>query len=181
MDRPTSVRLRRATLADAPTLSRWSRDRDVIAATTDDPDADAAFGGADWAEELAADCEHSFHLIAEEDGRPVGAMQVVDPHLEPTHYWGPIEPGLRAIDVWIGDAADRGRGLGARMMREAHALCFADPSVSAIVIDPLESNARAIRFYLRLGYVDEGARLFDGDDRCRVMRLTRAAWDAHGR
>lgn len=136
-----------------------------------------AFAGTEWATEIAADSDLSYHPIADEDGRPVGAMQIIDPHLEPTHYWGDIEPGLRAIDVWIGDPADRGRGLGAAMMAQAHALCFADPAVTAIVIDPLASNTRALRFYRRLGYVEEGIRLF-GEDRCLVMRLHRAAFTA---
>ena len=39
------------------------------------------------------------------------------------------------------------------MMRLAHERCFADPTVTAIVIDPLASNTRAIAFYHRLGYV----------------------------
>ncbi len=174
-----ALHLRRATLEDAAQLARWDRDPDVIACTTDDPEAELAFGGLDWQAELAADTDTSFHLIAELDGRPIGAMQIIDPHLEPTHYWGEIEPGLRAIDIWIGDPADRNHGLGAAMMAAAHALCFADPAVGAIVIDPLASNVRAQRFYRRLGYVDQELRWF-ADDHCRVMRLTRAAYQARG-
>ena len=178
LDETARIRLRRATPDDAEVLTRWDRDPDVVACTTDDPEAEVAFGDHDWREEIGADSDVSFHVIAEEAGRPVGAMQIIDPHREPTHYWGDVEPGLRALDVWIGDPSDRGRGLGAEMMRAAHALCFATPDVTAIVIDPLESNTRALRFYRRLGYVDAGPRIFDGVDRCRVMRLTRAAWAA---
>ncbi len=172
------VVLRRAAVDDAAVLDRWDRDPDVIAATTDDPDADVAFDEPDWVAEIEAASDVSFHLIAEVDGRPIGAMQVIDPHLEPTHYWGDIEPGLRAVDIWIGDAADRNRGYGEQMMQIAHDLCFADPTVTAIVIDPLESNERARRFYRRLGYVDIGPHVFgDGDD-CIVMRFERATWEA---
>jgi aminoglycoside 6'-N-acetyltransferase len=169
------VRLRRATRDDVPVLERWDTDPDVIAATTDDDVAKRAFGGLDWEEELRHDSDVSYHLIAEVDGRPIGAMQVCDPHVEPTHYWGAIEPNLRAIDIWIGAATDRNKGYGREMMRLAHERCFADPAVTAIVIDPLASNTRAIAFYQRLGYVMVERRMF-GDDDCLVLTLTSDAW-----
>jgi aminoglycoside 6'-N-acetyltransferase len=86
-----------------------------------------------------------------------------------------IEPNLRAVDIWIGAETDRNKGYGSEMMRQAHAHCFADPAVAAIVIDPLASNTRAIAFYQRLGYVTLERRMF-GDDDCLVLRLTRDAW-----
>ena len=171
----SEVCLRRATLNDVPVLEHWDADPEVIAATTDDDTTERAFGGLDWRAELSHDSDVSYHLIAEIDGRPVGAMQICDPHLEATHYWGKIEPSLRAIDIWIGAEADRNKGYGREMMRLAHERCFADPTVTAIVIDPLASNTRAIAFYQRLGYVAVGRRMF-GDDDCLVLTLTRHAW-----
>lgn len=108
-------------------------------------------------------------------------MQIIDPHLEPTHYWGEIAPNLRAIDIWIGAPEDRGKGYGAGMMRLALALelCFADPRVTSIVIDPLASNVRAHAFYRRLGFRPLGRRRF-GDDDCLVHELTRRDWEAAG-
>lgn len=41
---------------------------------------------------------------------------------------------LRAIDIWIGGAADLGKGYGTEMMRQAIARCFADPAVTAFLI-----------------------------------------------
>ena len=153
-------------------LEQWDTDPDVISATTDDDEVDRAFGGLDWGRELSLSTDVSYYLIAELDGRPIGAMQVIDPHEEPTHYWGDIEPNLRAIDIWIGAPDDRGKGYGAEMMRLAHELCFADPKVTAIVIDPLASNTRAHAFYRRLGYRPVERRKF-GDDECLVHRLSR--------
>jgi len=167
------IRLRRATDDDVPTLERWDTDPDVIAATTDDDDVERAFGGLDWHAELSQSSDDGYYLIAELDGRPIGAMQIIDPHEEPSHYWGEIEPNLRAVDIWIGAPEDRGKGYGAEMMRLAHDLCFADPRVTAIVIDPLTSNTRAHAFYRRLGYEPVERRVF-GDDECLVHRLTRA-------
>ena len=169
------VRLRRATLDDVRWLALWDTDADVIACSSDDPNATVAFGGIDWREELLAQDEHSEYLIAELDGRPIGAMQIIDPHLESTHYWGQIAPNLRAIDIWIGSAQDRGKGRGEQMMRLAIERCFADARVTGIVIDPLASNERAHRFYRRLGFEPVGRRSF-GEDDCLVHELKRERW-----
>jgi aminoglycoside 6'-N-acetyltransferase len=169
------VTLRPATLADVPTLDRWDREPDVISATSDDPDAEKAFEGAYWPDELAMQSDVYRYYIAELEGRPIGAMLIIDPHLEPTHYWGEIEPNLRAVDIWIGAAADRGSGYGEQMMQLAFQRCFEEPKVTAILIDPLNSNTRAHRFYQRLGFEPVGRRTF-GDDDCLVHRLTRAEW-----
>jgi aminoglycoside 6'-N-acetyltransferase len=174
------VRLRPATPDDAGLLAGWDREPHVIACSTDDPNADIAFGGIEWREELSGQSPVSFHLIAELDGRPIGAMQVIDPHLEPTHYWGEIEPNLRAIDIWIGPKDALNRGYGTRMMTLAIDDCFAAPEVTAIVIDPLATNTDAHRFYQRLGFEPVGRRMFDTDD-CLVHRLERATWEARPR
>jgi aminoglycoside 6'-N-acetyltransferase len=171
----STVTLRPATPADVVWLDLWDRDADVIACSTDDPHATVAFENTDWSDELAAQNEHSQYFLAELDGRPIGAMQICDPHLEASHYWGDIAPHLRAIDIWIGAAADRGNGHGTEMMRLALEHSFADPRVTAIVIDPLASNERAHRFYRRMGFRPVGRRLFGGDD-CLVHELTRHDW-----
>lgn len=177
-DRPKpAVVLRPATPHDADLLAAWDREPHVIACSTDDPQADVAFGGIEWREELTASAYDSFYVIAEVAGEPVGVMQVCDPHTEPTHYWGEIEPGLRAIDSWIGPAAWLNRGVGTEMLSQMLDRCFADPTVHGVVIDPLATNVAAHRFYQRLGFVPMGRQLFDDDD-CLVHRLTRADWKA---
>ena len=102
-------------------------------------------------------------------------MQIIDPALEESHYWGDIGPDLRAIDIWIGSPGDLGRGYGAEMMRLAIERCFAAAGVTAIVIDPMVSNTDAHRFYERLGFRRIGRQMFDDDD-CYVYRLERRDW-----
>lgn len=168
--------LRPATPADVPHLERWDREPHVIAATSDDPDADVAFEDAEWLEEISNDDPASAYFVAEIDGRAIGAMQVIDPALERTHYWGTdCPPNLRAMDIWIGEKDCLNRGFGTKMMTIAINTAFADPTVEAVVIDPLNSNTDAHRFYQRLGFRPTGRRLFDDDD-CLVHRLDRADW-----
>ena len=162
------MRLRRATPADQPLLEYWDTKPHVIAATGDD-DYD------DWAAELSIDADWFEMFIAELDGRPIGLVQIIDPAEEETHYWGDVEPNLRAIDIWIGEESDLGRGYGTAMMRLAFERCFANPAMTAILIDPLARNERAIRFYKRLGFREVERRMFGNDD-CLVLRLERAAW-----
>lgn len=168
--------LRQAALADVPTLKAWDKEPHVIKATTDDPDADTAFEGIIWEDELAGQSDIQRYYVAELDGRPIGAMQIMDPHLEPTHYWGDVAPTLRAVDIWIGVGAELSKGHGTEMMRQALNICFADPKVTGVIIDPLASNTRAQKFYRRLGFVPVGPRMFGGEDDCLVHELARQAW-----
>jgi aminoglycoside 6'-N-acetyltransferase len=177
---PGVVVLRPATLDDVPILQAWDREPHVIACSSDRPDLEVAFDGIEWPDELAESSDVSFYRIAEVDGRPIGVMQICDPHLEPTHYWGEIEPNLRAMDIWIGPPDALNKGYGTQMMTRAIDAAFADPAVTGIVIDPLNSNVDAHRFYHRLGFQDVGRRMFDEDD-CLVMRLNRAAWEGRAR
>jgi aminoglycoside 6'-N-acetyltransferase len=161
------VRLRPATVADVALLRHWDEQPHVLAS---DPNDDWQ-----WEVELARSPAWREQLIAELSGAPVGFVQIIDPREEESHYWGDVPPGLRAVDIWIGDASHLGRGCGTAMMHLALARCFAPPEVTAVIIDPLASNVRAQRFYERLGFRREGPRRFGQDD-CIVYRLDRADW-----
>jgi aminoglycoside 6'-N-acetyltransferase len=163
------MRLRPATPADDALLRRWDRQPHVMAASGSDA------GEEDRTEILTQSWPWWEAFIAEADGRPVGFLQIIDPALEPSHYWGDVEPDLRAIDIWIGEAADLGRGHGSAMMRLALAHCFNDPAVKAVLLDPLVANVRVHPFYRRLGFREVGRRMF-GHDYCIVYRLERADW-----
>ncbi len=56
--------LRPATLADADVLKTWDKEPHVISATTDNPDAETAFEGIVWKEELAAQSDVARYYIA---------------------------------------------------------------------------------------------------------------------
>lgn len=49
-------------------------------------------------------------------------------------------------------ARELNKAYGTQKMQLAIERCFADPSVSAILIELLASNTRAHRFYQRLGF-----------------------------
>lgn len=159
--------LRHAGLGDAALLRRWDEQPHVLASDPNDE--------WNWKIELTRTHDWREQLLAEIDGRPIGFIQIIDPAREDSHYWGNVPPNLRAIDIWIGEPTDLGRGYGTRMMRAALERCFAASEVTAALIDPLESNVGARRFYERLGFIPDGPRRF-GEDHCMVYRLTRADW-----
>jgi aminoglycoside 6'-N-acetyltransferase len=165
------LNLRPATPADLAVLRHWDEQPHVIES---DPNDDWA-----WEVELHRNPDWREQLIAEVDGRPIGFVQIIDPAREDSHYWGNVPAGLRAIDIWIGEEADLGRGYGTRMMRLALDRCFADPEVAAVLIDPLASNTRAHRFYERLGFHFVERRRFGQDD-CFVYRLDRTDYTHAG-
>lgn len=162
------MKLRPATTADLALLRHWDEQPHVIAAAPNDE--------WDWQRELRRSPEWRALLIAELDDRPIGFIQIIDPALEETHYWGDIEEGYRAIDIWIGEADDLGKGYGTEMMKIALDWCFSEPEVRTVLIDPLESNTKAHRFYERLGFKFVEKRRF-GEDDCFVYRLDRSGWN----
>jgi aminoglycoside 6'-N-acetyltransferase len=166
-DQVQMIHLRPATLADLDLLQHWDEQPLVL-----DSDPNDDWG---WEVELSRNPDWREQLIAEIDDRPIGFIQIIDPAREDSHYWGKIAPNLRAIDIWIGEETNLGKGYGTQMMQLAIARCFADPTVTVILLDPLAINTRAQRFYERLGFQCIDRRWF-GDDDCLVYRLNRANW-----
>ena len=161
------IHLRTAGSGDAPLLRRWDQTPHVRAAKGDDDWA--------WEKELSRKESWKEPLIAELDGRPIGFVEIIDPARDEGKYWGEVDPGLRTVDIWIGEADCLGRGHGSEMMSEALARCFASREVTAVLVDPLANNISAHRFYRRMGFrfVEESSF---GDDHCHVYRLKRDDW-----
>lgn len=162
------IKLRKASLEDLELLRYWDKQEHVLES---DPNDDW-----NWGYELQREPEWREQLIAESDGKPVGFLQIIDPALEESHYWGEVPRGLRAIDIWLGEQADLGKGFGTEMMKQTIARIFENAGINAILVDPLESNVRAHRFYERLGFRLLEKRRFGQDD-CLVFRLVRKDWD----
>jgi aminoglycoside 6'-N-acetyltransferase len=98
------MNLRPATLADLDLLRYWDEQPHVLAADPND----------DWGWEVELDRSPSWReqLIAEIEDKAIGFIQIIDPALEDSHYWGDVAPNLRAIDIWIGEETDLGKGYG---------------------------------------------------------------------
>lgn len=158
------VTLRPATIDDLSLLKYWDTQQHVIDCDPDDE--------WDWEKELPAIHSWREMLVAELNENPIGFIQIIDPFEEETHYWGKVEKNIRAIDIWIGEAENLGKGYGTKMMQLAIDKCFANPRVTKILIDPLQSNVKAQRFYEKIGFTFLEERVFD-DVTCCVYELKR--------
>ncbi|MBL0083025.1 MAG: acetyltransferase [Saprospiraceae bacterium] len=161
------ITLRLANAEDAEVLKYWDTQPHVM-----DSDPDDAWN---WDSELTREPFWRKQIIAEWQGKPVGFMQIIDPKHEDTHYWGEIGEGYRAIDIWIGLAENIGKGFGTQMMTQALKMCFEEEGVREVLIDPLVSNVKAIRFYQKLGFIPVEKKYF-GDDYCWVMSINAENW-----
>lgn len=159
------ITFRDATIADLELLEYWDTQQHVI---DSDPDEDW-----NWAEELPKRHDWREMLVAQINNEPIGFVQIIDPYLEETHYWGDVPQHLRAIDIWIGEEKHLNLGYGTQMMHLAIERCFADQRVEKILIDPLKSNTKAHRFYERLGFEFVEERTFEGTP-CYVYQLERS-------
>ena len=163
----SKLQLRPANLDDAALLQYWHTLPHLIATLGDDD--------WQWQQELSQQYPWREQLIAELDGKPMGYMEIIDPALETSHYWGDCGAGLRAMDIWIGAPELLGQGYGRQMMQMALARCFTEAQVKGVLLDPMLSNTDAHRFYERLGFVNQGERHIDGD-LCYVYYLSREDW-----
>jgi len=167
-----SIKLRPATINDLSLLQHWDEQPHILAS---DPNDDWS-----WDKELNRSPDWREQLVAELNGRPIGFVQIIDPAREESKYWGNVPASLRAIDIWIGDTNDLGKGYGTELMHQAITRCFEDSAVKAIIIDPLASNTRAHQFYERLGFRFSHQQRF-GEDECFVYQLDREHWEkVHG-
>lgn len=163
MSETIEIKLRDANIDDLELLKYWDEQPHVIAS---DPDEDW-----NWEYELKRFPKWREQLIAEINGRAIGCIQIIDPAEEETHYWGNVSNNLKAIDIWIGEINDTGKGYGTEMMKLAIDRSFEDGETTDIIIDPLETNKGAIRFYERIGF-----KFIEKESNCLVYNLSRQDW-----
>lgn len=146
-----AVTFRPLTHDDLPLLQRW----------LSLPHVDAWWDGPHELDELAVQYgpriagEHHVRCYLALDGdRPFGFVQCYTVGDEPTYAPGlDLDPAAVGIDLYIGEPAYLGRGLGRRMLeRFVDEIVLADPAVPYALIDPDVGNERAIRTYRRAGF-----------------------------
>jgi ribosomal protein S18 acetylase RimI-like enzyme len=140
--------LRLRALADAPeafgsTLAEWSGEND-----TEDR----------WRHRLSA---VPLNLVASMSDHPVGMASATSPN----------DGSIEVISMWVAPEARRS-GVGAVLV-DAIAASAAQRGESQLVLDVRESNAGAVKFYERLGFVDVGVspNSNPGTTERRMLRL----------
>jgi RimJ/RimL family protein N-acetyltransferase len=84
--------------------------------------------------------------------------------------WWPDEtdPAARGIDTFLANPEQLGRGLGRSMISAFVDELFLDPLITKVQTDPSPDNQRAIRAYLRAGFLSHGV-VMTPDGRALLM------------
>jgi RimJ/RimL family protein N-acetyltransferase len=138
--------------ADMPTMSRWLSDPVV----------------AEWYEEGGTDIGHltgkyrdmlegrepTKGYIAMCDGVEIGYIQAVPIDSFPDYARQlDVQPGAVGIDLFLGEPAYRGRGIGSAMLREfTDRIVFGEMHAPIAIIGPSPENTRAVRSYEKAGF-----------------------------
>ena len=98
--------------------------------------------------------EPTNHYIALLDGEPIGLVQtyLVSAY---TDYAALIDAGegVAGVDLFIGEKAWTGRGIGTEMLRRfVDEIVFADPATIACVADPDVLNVASLRAFEKAGF-----------------------------
>ncbi|MDT0612348.1 GNAT family N-acetyltransferase [Streptomyces lancefieldiae] len=135
---------------DVPLIGRWMNDPAV-----------AAFWGLTGPQSVTED-----HVRAQltGDGRSVPCMGVLEgvpmsyweiyrADLDPLARYCPLRPHDTGIHVLIGDAADRGQGLGTTLVRAVTDLVFAGrPACTRVLAEPDVRNTPSVAAFLGAGF-----------------------------
>lgn len=116
-------------------------------------------------------------FMVEQDGEPVGWIQwyLWADYPEHARQLG-AAPSSAGIDLAIGERKLTGLGLGPAIIRAfLEQFVFSNPTVSAVIADPEESNFRSLRAFEKAGFRAERTvqRAGEGVKR-KVVRLDRA-------
>lgn len=170
-----AITFRPLTPADLPLMHRWRNNPVVTRWWNAVPDYTAI--EAKYTPRIAgSDPVHPYIALC--DDVAVGYLQWCHLAEVPGHAAeGLAGPGAAAVDLFIGEDAYRGRGIGAAMLRAfLRDIIFVAPGVQRCYIDPHPENAVAIRSYSRVGFRALNIIARDAEDEPSwLMEIDRAA------
>ncbi|HYG73095.1 MAG TPA: GNAT family N-acetyltransferase [Actinomycetota bacterium] len=139
---------------DYASMGRWLSDERVLEFYGGrDAPLDPTRAAADYLETTGPDGP-TFGCVIELDARPIGYVQFYRwlDHPEDAARIGMTEPGAYGIDLFIGEPELWGRGLGTRTVELVVRHLVEERAAMLMTLDPLTTNARAIRAYEKAGF-----------------------------
>jgi aminoglycoside 6'-N-acetyltransferase len=140
-------------MADLPLMHKWLNSPGVLEVWSDYDEWTMERIFAKYAGRIAGKSPTTPYAILC-DGKPVGYIQ--------SYLWRDypdyashldLQEEAASLDVFIGEAEYRHRGLGPMMLRQfLKDVIFADPAVDSCVITPMADNAPALRAYAKAGF-----------------------------
>lgn len=142
----SDIHFRRLHHADLPLLAGWLREPHV---------ARWFHPADDWLSEMLEELGSQWleHYIAYLGNEPLGFVQRYDSALAPSGPWSSQPPGTWGLDLFVGDTSNLGKGFGARMLDAfIMQICWPDPRVERLLVDPEEGNLAAFATYRSVGF-----------------------------
>ncbi len=147
-----NIGFRRLTAEDLPLMHRWFSDPIITQIWNGGESLSYEETVAKYLRYIRREKPTDPYLILY-DGRPIGYIQ--------TYLWQDYPDygqyldlsGAASLDIFIGEAAYRGKGIGPELLSQF--LCdyiFSNPHVSRCVITPEAGNRPAIRAYEKVGF-----------------------------
>lgn len=161
------IGFRRVCPQDYPLLAGWL-EQDHVRAWWGDPDEELALikGSVEGEDDTQA-------WLALIDDKPVGYIQSWRPSdyarpewLEEAPWLADVPPDTLGIDIFIGDSAQTGQGLGPAIIRSFAGTLFAE-GAPRLIIDPDPANRRAVRAYEKAGFRAYGRHI--GEDGATLL------------
>jgi aminoglycoside 6'-N-acetyltransferase len=136
---------------DVPALARWLRDPEVLEwyrgrdRPLDEPGVRALYLVHDG---------HVRHCVVEWDGERVGYAEVRELAAggKARLGYGPDEPAVFRIELFIGEADFRDHGVGTQVVEALAFELLAHRDAERVVLDPQQVNVRAVRCYEKAGF-----------------------------
>lgn len=160
---------------DPERIARWNRDTEYGGFISVHPMQ--LEGPAKWRERLqgeVTDRHYHFSIHALDGDQPIGFESIFGTRNQHGDCW---------VGIGIGDRAYWGRGYGTDAMRLLLQFCFQELNKHRVSLAVLSNNTRAIRSYLKNGFVQEG--VVRGSDHrfglrqdVVVMGILRSEWQA---
>lgn len=169
----SSLSFRRLERSDFPVLQRWLASPHVAAWWKESLD----LAGMEAKYGPRVDGTEPTHVfIVEQDGERIGWIQwyLWADYPEHARQLG-AAPSSAGIDFAIGELRLTGLGLGPAIIREfLEQFVFSNPTVSAVIADPEESNLRSLRAFEKAGFrVERAVRLAGESVRRKLVQLDR--------
>ncbi|TDC27846.1 N-acetyltransferase [Streptomyces sp. 8K308] len=137
-----------------------ARDLELLATWMNDPVVDAFWSLAGPPERTAAHVRaqlvgdgRSVPCLGELDGRPMSYWEIYRADLDPLAHHYPSRPHDTGLHLLIGDPEDRGRGVGAALLRAVADLVLRHrPRCGRVVAEPDVRNAASIAAFRAAGF-----------------------------
>lgn len=107
--------------------------------------------------------------------KPIGLLEIIDPHQDETHYWGIMPKGQRAINFYLAEAAHRGAQFQTPLLHLALWQCFKEDGVNTVWSEPPTDDFAALQLFEHLGFQAVDERKVEGKLH-QIFQIQRADW-----